>query len=183
MIGKERGENSYQTRASSVSTSAVVHQLCMLQDDSFWLWDATSLTLLKKLEAATPGSSQPACRVFCVSPDGAWMVAGGTAPLLFIWDLAAAELLYALHLPIPHSAYGTAQLHFMPDSQTVAGDDTPLHAMSVSISHGVCMPLICCTSCQNRRIWRLEVMLWSCCRYRKYTMSMAFVNCNASRQA
>ena len=49
------------------------------------------------------------------------MVAGGTAPLLFIWDLAAAELLYALHLPIPHSVYGTAQLHFMPDSQTVAG--------------------------------------------------------------
>ena len=49
------------------------------------------------------------------------MVAGGTAPLLFIWDLAAAELLYALHLPIPHSVYGTAQLHFMPDSQTIAG--------------------------------------------------------------
>lgn len=49
------------------------------------------------------------------------MVAGGTAPLLFIWDLAAAELLYALHLPIAHSVYGTAQLHFMPDSQTVAG--------------------------------------------------------------
>ena len=49
------------------------------------------------------------------------MVAGGTAPLLFVWDLAAAELLYALHLPILHSVYGTAQLHFMPDSQTVAG--------------------------------------------------------------
>ena len=41
--------------------------------------------------------------------------------MLFVWDLAAAELLYALHLPIPHTVYGTAQLHFMPDSQTVAG--------------------------------------------------------------
>ena len=50
------------------------------------------------------------------------MVAGGTAPLLFVWDLAAAELLYALHLPIPRSVYGTLQLHFMPDSQTVAGE-------------------------------------------------------------
>ena len=49
------------------------------------------------------------------------MVAGGNAPLLFVWDLAAAELLYALHLPIPHTVYGTMQLHFMPDSQTVAG--------------------------------------------------------------
>lgn len=98
------------------------HKLqCALQDDSFWLWDANSLTLLKKLDPPIPGSSQPACRTFCVSPDGAWMVAGGTAPLLFVWDLAAAELLYALHLPIPHSVYGTLQLHFMPDSQTVAG--------------------------------------------------------------
>ena len=49
------------------------------------------------------------------------MVAGGSSPLLFIWDLAAAELLYALHLPLPHAVYGTVQLHFMPDSQTVAG--------------------------------------------------------------
>lgn len=49
------------------------------------------------------------------------MVAGGAAPLLFVWDLAAAELLYALHLPIPQAVYGTVQLHFMPDSQTVAG--------------------------------------------------------------
>ena len=93
----------------------------LAQDDSFWLWDADSLALLKKLEGPIPGSSQPACRTFCVSPDGAWMVAGGTAPLLFIWDLAAAQLLYALHLPIPHAVYGTVQLHFMPDSQTVAG--------------------------------------------------------------
>lgn len=93
----------------------------VVQDDSFWLWDATSLALLKKLEPPIPGSSQPACRAFCVSPDGAWMVAGGTAPLLFVWDLAAAELLYALHLPTPHTVYGTVQLHFTPDSQTVAG--------------------------------------------------------------
>lgn len=49
------------------------------------------------------------------------MVAGGTAPLLFVWDLAAAELMFALHLPLPQAVYGTVQLHFMPDSQTVAG--------------------------------------------------------------
>lgn len=49
------------------------------------------------------------------------MVAGGAGPLLFVWDLAAAELLYALHLPLANSVYGTSQLHFMPDSQTVAG--------------------------------------------------------------
>ena len=49
------------------------------------------------------------------------MVAGGTAPLLFVWDLTAGQLLYALHLPIPDTVYGTAQLHFLPDSQTVAG--------------------------------------------------------------
>lgn len=111
----------------------------MLQDDSFWLWDATSLSLLKKLEPAIPGSSQPACRTFCVSPDGAWMVAGGTAPLLFIWDLAAAELLYALHLPIPHSVYGTAQLHFMPDSQTVAG------VLWSGCPDALCKPAFVCT--------------------------------------
>ena len=93
-----------------------------VQDDSFWLWDANTLSLLKKLEPAVPGSSQPACRVFCVSQDGAWMVAGGTSPLLFVWDLAASELLYALHLPFGRSVYGTSQLHFMPDSQTVAGN-------------------------------------------------------------
>lgn len=92
-----------------------------LQDDSFWLWDANTLCLVKKLEAALPGSSQPACRTFCVSQDGAWMVAGGSSPLLFVWDLAAGQMLYALHLPLGHSVYGTAQLHFMPDSQTVAG--------------------------------------------------------------
>ena len=50
------------------------------------------------------------------------MVAGGAAPLLFVWDLAAAELLYALHLPTQHAVTGTAQLHFMPDCQTVAGE-------------------------------------------------------------
>ncbi|KAL0019139.1 hypothetical protein WJX79_008487 [Trebouxia sp. C0005] len=114
--------------------------ITVLKDDSFWLWDATSLTLLKKLEPAIPGSSQPACRTFCVSPDGAWMVAGGTAPLLFIWDLAAAELLYALHLPIPHSVYGTAQLHFMPDSQTVAAVGTDGVVRFVDVVEGK----VCC---------------------------------------
>ena len=99
-----------------------VQTIAKVQDDSFWLWDANTLSLLKKLEPAVPGSSQPACRVFCVSQDGAWMVAGGTSPLLFVWDLAAAELLYALHLPFGRSVYGTSQLHFMPDSQTMAGN-------------------------------------------------------------
>lgn len=99
-----------------------VQAIEQVQDDSFWLWDANTLSLLKKLEPAVPGSSQPACRVFCVSQDGAWMVAGGTSPLLFVWDLAAAELLYALHLPFGGSVYGTSQLHFMPDSQTVSGN-------------------------------------------------------------
>ena len=94
----------------------------VLQDDSFWLWDAATLTLQRKISQPIPGPAQPACRCSAVSPDGQLLVAGGAAPLLFVWSLPTGQLLHAVHLPLTEGVFGTVQLQFLPDNTTVAGE-------------------------------------------------------------
>lgn len=78
------------------------------------------------------------------------MVAGGSGPLLFVWDLAAAELLYALHLPTACSVYGTSQLRFMPDSQTVAGMVSTYSRALVTSTSGHVSSFTCLFVCINQ---------------------------------
>lgn len=92
------------------------------KDGSFLVWDSKSFTLLGRVSSGECSRAVRDCGqvpMFCVSPDGKWLVFSKDHPSLLVCDLASCTLCYGLRLD-GEGGMGARALEFMPNSEVVA---------------------------------------------------------------
>lgn len=104
------------------SVSALV---LALQDGSYYVWNAATFKLVRSFTLPTAHILRSLHQTFALSPDGQLLVSGGPSPLLFVFNVVGGIFLFALHLPDSAVGTGAQQLHFLPDSSTLAGQCSP----------------------------------------------------------
>lgn len=85
------------------------------------MWSIAAFKLTRSFTLPTAHMLRSLQQTFALSPDGQLLVSGGASPLLFVFNVVAGAFLYALRLPDSPGGTGTQQLHFLPDSSTLAG--------------------------------------------------------------